>query len=77
VIQPVLGFWKLESNGYAGKPHCPDGFAYTSGTNERWVNSADMKRMILELNLPGTKDLAEAWKTTSSQRAEAVASSAS
>lgn len=71
VIQPVLAFWNPESNGYAGQPCCPDGFAYTSGTNERWVSPAEMKRMILELNLPGTKDLAEMWKHTPSSRAEA------
>jgi len=60
VIQPVLGFWNSDNNGYARMPRCADGFAYTSGTNERWVSPADMKRMILDLNLPGAKDLAEA-----------------
>jgi UDP-N-acetylglucosamine 4,6-dehydratase len=62
VIQPMLGFWNSDSNGYAKMGRCPDGFAYTSGTNERWVNSPEMKRMILDLNLPGVKDLAETWQ---------------
>ena len=64
VIQPVLGFWNPDSNGYAGMGRCADGFAYTSGSNDRWVNAAEMKQMILELNAPGTDDLIEAWKST-------------
>jgi UDP-N-acetylglucosamine 4,6-dehydratase len=71
VIQPVLGFWNLDSNGYAGMPRCSDGFAYTSGSNDRWVNAPEMKRMILDLNLPGARDLAEAWKASASHRPEA------
>jgi UDP-N-acetylglucosamine 4,6-dehydratase len=70
VIQPALGFWNPLANGYAGKPRCPDGFAYTSGTNDRWVSPAEMKRMILELNLPSASDLAEAWKISLSHRHE-------
>ncbi len=59
IIQPVLSFWDADRNGLAALPSCPDGFAYTSGTNERWVTPAEMKRMILELDLPGAKDLRE------------------
>ena len=71
VIQPMLGFWNPNANGYAGKPNCPDGFAYTSDTNGRWVSPAEMKQMILELNLPGVIELAQAWKTAASHRPEA------
>lgn len=62
VIQPHSGLWNRESNGYAGMSPCGEGFAYTSGTNDRWVSPAEMKRMILELNLPGTSELAKEWK---------------
>ncbi|HVS36734.1 MAG TPA: UDP-N-acetylglucosamine 4,6-dehydratase (inverting) [Gemmataceae bacterium] len=61
VIQPVLSFWNKSLNGYAKMPHCPVGFAYTSGENDRWVGPDEMKHMILELNVPGTDDLREAW----------------
>jgi len=61
VIQPVLTFWNPSANGYAAMPACPAGFSYTSGANDRWVEPEDMKRMILELNVPGAEDLQEAW----------------
>ena len=61
VIQPVLNFWDPSVNGYATMRACPAGFSYTSGANDRWVESEDMRRMILELNLPGAEDLREAW----------------
>jgi UDP-N-acetylglucosamine 4,6-dehydratase len=61
VIQPVLNFWDPSVNGYASMPTCPAGFSYTSGANDRWVGPAEMKRMILELNLPGTEDLKRSW----------------
>ena len=61
VIQPVLTFWNPSANGYAAMPACPAGFSYTSGGNDRWVEPKDMKRMILELNVPGAEDLQEAW----------------
>ncbi len=61
IIQPVLSFWDADRNGLAKLPRCPVGFAYTSGANDRWVTAAEMKRMILELRLPGAEDLAEQW----------------
>jgi UDP-N-acetylglucosamine 4,6-dehydratase len=61
IIQPVLNFWDAAVNGYATMPHCSMGFTYTSGANDRWVGPAEMKQMILDLNLPGTEDLREAW----------------
>jgi UDP-N-acetylglucosamine 4,6-dehydratase len=61
VIQPVLNFWDASRNGYAKMPACPAGFSYTSGTNDRWVESDELKDMILELNMPGTEDLRDSW----------------
>jgi len=61
IIQPVLNFWDPSVNGYHSMHSCPAGFSYTSGANDRWVEPEDMKRMILELNVPGTDDLRQAW----------------
>jgi len=61
IIQPVLNFWDPAVNGYDVMRSCPAGFSYTSGANDRWVEPEDMKRMILELNLPGAEDLHQAW----------------
>jgi UDP-N-acetylglucosamine 4,6-dehydratase len=61
IIQPVIKFWDASSNGHASKSACPAGFSYTSGGNDRWVEPEEMKRMILELNLPGMEDLRQAW----------------
>jgi UDP-N-acetylglucosamine 4,6-dehydratase len=68
IIQPVLGFWDAGGNGYAAVPHCADGFAYTSGTNDRWVSPTEMKRMILGLKLPGLDDLRETWEVAGAPR---------
>ena len=67
VIQPVLNFWNKSLNGYEKMPHCPAGFAYTSGDNDRWVEQDEMKQMILELNLAGTDDLRETWRRNGRQ----------
>jgi len=64
VIQPVLNFWDPETNGYAALPKCPDGFAYTSVTNDRWVTPVEMKRMILDMKLPHTEDLERSWQAS-------------
>jgi UDP-N-acetylglucosamine 4,6-dehydratase len=62
VIQPVLNFWDPSANGHASVRHCPAGFSYTSGANDRWVEPEEMKRMILDLEVPGTDDLRQAWE---------------
>jgi UDP-N-acetylglucosamine 4,6-dehydratase/5-epimerase len=61
IIQPVLSFWDPSVNGYGSMRSCPAGFSYTSGANDRWVEPEDMKRMLLDLNAPGTDDLRQAW----------------
>jgi hypothetical protein len=73
VIQPVLNFWDESENGYTAFPRCPAGFAYNSGTNDRWVDADAMKRMILDLNLPGAEDLREAWRDVLPSREPAEA----
>jgi len=64
VIQPLLNFWNQGQNGYGGVQHCSDRFAYSSGTNDRWVEREEMKRMLLELDLPGISELQRIWETT-------------
>ncbi len=64
VIQPLLKFWNPGHNGYGGMRHCSDRFSYASGTNDRWVEREDMKRMLLELDLPGIAELQRIWERT-------------
>jgi UDP-N-acetylglucosamine 4,6-dehydratase/5-epimerase len=63
IVQPVLNFWDPSANGYGSMRPCMAGFSYTSDANDRWVEPEDMKRMILELNMPGTDDLRQAWSS--------------
>ena len=46
VIQPEMAWWK---NGHSGGSSVPDGFAYTSDRNDRWVDEAELRLMIAEL----------------------------
>jgi UDP-N-acetylglucosamine 4,6-dehydratase/5-epimerase len=47
VIQPAFHWWDATAfsdvNGYSA---CPDGFAYTSDTNERWLSIGELRDMI-------------------------------
>ena len=45
VIQPEMTWWK---NGHLGGKAVPDGFAYTSDRNDRWVDEAQLRSMIAE-----------------------------
>ena len=65
IIQPMLAFWGQNGQPYARMPRCPEGFAYSSDANDRWVSDEEMKRMILNLNLSGMDDLKEKWRATS------------
>ena len=51
IIQPAFPWWDeaafASSNGYA---RCPDGFAYTSDTNERWLSIEELRDMIAGLH---------------------------
>jgi UDP-N-acetylglucosamine 4,6-dehydratase len=67
IIQPVLDFWNASMNGYTSARLCPAGFSYTSDANDLWVEPGDMKRMILDLDVPGKEDLQQAWKHTGDQ----------
>ena len=63
IIQPMLKFWESNGGPYAKLPRCPEGFAYTSDANDRWVSDDEMKKMIIDLNLSGMDDLLAQWKT--------------
>ena len=67
IIQPMLKFWERNGETYAKLPRCPDGFAYTSDANDRWVTDKEMQQMILSLNLPDSAELIEQWKNTPAQ----------
>jgi UDP-N-acetylglucosamine 4,6-dehydratase len=48
-IEPELKFWrKLNGNGSEGKS-LPEGFRYTSDTNDNWLDEAGLKSMIGDL----------------------------
>ncbi|MFO1487500.1 MAG: UDP-N-acetylglucosamine 4,6-dehydratase (inverting) [Verrucomicrobiota bacterium] len=64
IIQPMLKFWERNGETYAKLPRCPEGFAYTSDANDRWVTDEEMQQMILSLNLPETQDLIQQWNKT-------------
>ena len=48
VIEPEHPFWKTD-NFKEGKS-LPDGFRYTSGTNERWLTKEELIKMVKELD---------------------------
>jgi UDP-N-acetylglucosamine 4,6-dehydratase len=52
VIKPQFQWWDT-SNWKEGRP-CPEGFEYSSDTNDRWLTRAEMRELInkLEIDLP-------------------------
>jgi UDP-N-acetylglucosamine 4,6-dehydratase len=47
VIQPAFHWW--DANGFSrinGYASCPDGFAYTSDSNSRWLTANELRDMI-------------------------------
>ena len=49
VVQPTLAMWGGFSEA-AGEP-VPDGFAYTSDTNDQWLIVEDLRAMLTDLDL--------------------------
>jgi UDP-N-acetylglucosamine 4,6-dehydratase len=49
VVQPTLAMWGGFSEA-AGEP-VPDGFAYTSDTNDQWLTVEDLRAMLTDLDL--------------------------
>ena len=43
VIQPEFGWWR---NNHAGARYLPEGFAYTSDTNEAWLDAAGVRALL-------------------------------
>jgi UDP-N-acetylglucosamine 4,6-dehydratase len=51
VIQPSFPWWGgAERNGYADASPVPEGFAYTSDGNDRWLSPDELKSMIDDLD---------------------------
>jgi UDP-N-acetylglucosamine 4,6-dehydratase len=63
IIQPALRLWEGAASPYSHLPVCPEGFAYTSDTNDRWLDEAGLRRMLLTLDLPGIQHLRAEWGT--------------
>ena len=61
IIQPMLKFWGNNGSPYSKLPRCPEGFAYSSDSNDRWVSDDEMKQMIISLKLSGMDDLLQKW----------------
>jgi UDP-N-acetylglucosamine 4,6-dehydratase len=47
VIQPEFPWWN-QDNWQAGRP-CPEGFRYSSDTNDRWLSVEELREMIQKL----------------------------
>lgn len=47
VIRPVLAGW-MEKDASVGGTPVPDGFAYSSATNDRWLTVDDLRRLVDE-----------------------------
>ena len=45
VIRPVLADWKDEDAPEGGKP-VPEGFAYNSASNDRWLSAEELHRLL-------------------------------
>lgn len=67
IIQPMLKFWENNGGPYAKLPRCPEGFAYSSDTNDRWVSDDEMKQMIISLKIPAADDLVQKWKASAAK----------
>lgn len=44
LIEPEHPFWKKDN--YTGGTHLPDGFRYTSDTNDQWLTREELKNMV-------------------------------
>jgi UDP-N-acetylglucosamine 4,6-dehydratase len=53
IIMPNLYWWKRQN--YKNGRKLPDGFVYSSKTNEKWLNAKDLKE-IIQRSLPAEKD---------------------
>ncbi|MBV9155531.1 MAG: UDP-N-acetylglucosamine 4,6-dehydratase (inverting) [Acidobacteriaceae bacterium] len=49
MIQPNFHWWD-SNNGHGGKP-CPDGFEYSSDSNDHWLTTGEMVEMVSSLKL--------------------------
>lgn len=52
VIQPAHPWWTVD---YGGKPTLPEGFRYSSDTNQQWLTADDMRHLLgLAADTPST-----------------------
>lgn len=53
VIAPAIKFSGMGNPEITGGKKCPEGFKYNSGTNDKWLNVEDLRRLIKEQVDPG------------------------
>jgi UDP-N-acetylglucosamine 4,6-dehydratase len=58
VIKPNFPWWN-GANWKNGKP-CPDGFKYSSDTNDRWFSTLEIRALVTQLGLPQEETVAAA-----------------
>ncbi len=59
VIQPTLRFWGGErQQNYSNAKPCPPDFCYSSDANPEWLSKSQLVKMIVELDLPESKEWA-------------------
>ncbi|GAB4364317.1 MAG: UDP-N-acetylglucosamine 4,6-dehydratase (inverting) [Deltaproteobacteria bacterium] len=57
VILPLFE-WRKETDWGSDGRRCPDGFRYSSDTNDRWLTDEELVRMIAQLEIPEAKEFA-------------------
>lgn len=62
IIQPAHKWW-TQNEQYAEGIPCPEGFAYSSGSNDRWVSDEEMVEMIGSLDSPEAKQWLLAFRS--------------
>jgi hypothetical protein len=51
VVLPQFEFQAKKTGHLTNAPRVPEGFAYRSNTNERWLTVAELRKMLEDLNL--------------------------
>lgn len=50
IVEPEFSFWRANKLHTDGRP-LPEGFHYSSDTNDRWLSKEEIKKMFEDLNL--------------------------
>jgi hypothetical protein len=58
LIEPEHAWWTADMQD--GNGYLPDGYEYRSDTNDTWLDSAELRRLLWELELGGESQLTPA-----------------